>query len=217
MKYKAVLFDLDGTLLNTLEDIGDSMNAVLRRLQFPAHNLEVYKYFVGDGVYALARRALPEEHRSDEDLINRCVAAMREEYGKNWAYKTHPYEGVQELLAGLSSRSIRTAVLSNKPDDFTKMMVTKLLPQHRFEQVYGERTNVPRKPDPVTALEIAVNMQIPTDKFLYLGDTNIDMITASAAGMYPVGALWGFRTGEELMAGGAKALIEYPSDLLKLL
>ena len=216
MKFKAVLFDLDGTLLDTIEDLADSMNAALERLGFPTHSVQAYKYFVGDGVKELALRALPESHR-DEATVTRCIAAMREEYGQRWAVKTHAYPGIPELLDALARIGMKTAVLSNKPDDTTKMVVAKLLPWWRFDLVMGQRASVPRKPDPTAALAIAKSLEIAPGEFLYLGDTSTDMKTAVAAGMFPVGALWGFRTADELKASGARVLLERPADLLGLL
>jgi phosphoglycolate phosphatase len=214
--YKAVLFDLDGTLLDTLEDLADSVNSVLSRVGLPTHPLEDYQYFVGDGVEKMARRALPETCREDAVVI-KCVAAMCREYSKRWADKTRPYPGIQELLDGLTVRNITMCVLSNKPDPFTKMIVSNLLPRWRFEQVMGAQPSIPKKPDPTAALELAERLAIPPAEFLYLGDTNTDMQTACAAGMYPVGALWGFRTADELIANGARVLIKQPIELLNLL
>jgi len=216
MKYRAVLFDLDGTLLDTLDDLADSMNAALGRLGFPSHEVVAYKYFVGDGIINMARRALPEEHR-DEVTVARCARLLREEYAKRWADKARPYDGIPELLDALSERGIRMAVLSNKPDDFTRICVSRLLSGWRFEAVVGVSDSVPPKPDPKGALEVAARLHIPPGGFLYLGDTNTDVKTAVAAGMYPVGALWGFRTADELLANGARVLIEKPGDLLELL
>ena len=216
MGFKAVLFDLDGTLLDTIEDLADSMNIVLTRMGFPTHEAAAYKYHVGDGVRELAVRVLPENHK-DGDTIKKCIAAMRQEYGSRWDKKTHPYPGIPELLDALTARGIKMAVLSNKPDPNTKVVVAKLLPKWRFDYVAGERAGIPRKPDPGAALSIAEQLDIAPKEFLYLGDTNTDMKTACAAGMYPVGALWGFRTADELLASGAKALIKHPTELLALL
>ena len=213
MTYRAVLFDLDGTLLDTLEDLADSMNAVLARLGFPPRDAAEYKYIVGDGVLTMALRALPEGHR-DEPTVARCVEFMRQEYGQRWAVKTRPYAGVAELLAELAARGIPLGVLSNKPDDFTKLCVGKLLPQGRFGAVLGVSPSRPKKPDPAGALEVAGCLGVPPDEFVYLGDTNTDMQTAVAAGMLPVGALWGFRAAEELLASGARILLAKPGDLL---
>lgn len=216
MNFRAVLFDLDGTLLDTIDDLADSMNRALERLGFPTHEVAAYKYYVGDGVEKLARRALPEGHR-DEQTIARCIAGMRAEYGKRWAEKTRPYEGIAELLNALTARGVPMAIFSNKPDDLVKLMVPELLPHWKFQVVLGHRPGAEKKPHPAAALEIARTIGVPPAEFLYLGDTNTDMQTANAAGMYPVGALWGFRTADELAANGAKRLIEHPTDLLKLL
>jgi len=216
MGSKAVLFDLDGTLLDTIEDLADSMNVVLTRMGFPTHSVAAYKYHVGDGVRELAVRVLPQDHQ-DEETIKKCIAAMRQEYGNRWDKKTRPYPGIPELLDALTARGIKMAVLSNKPDATTKVVVAKLLPWWRFDVVAGERAGIPRKPDPGAALSIAEQLGIAPQEWLYLGDTNTDMKTAVAARMYPVGALWGFRTADELLASGAKVLVKYPVDLLALL
>ena len=216
MKYKAVLFDLDGTLLDTIEDLADSMNRTLKRLGFPPRTVGECKYLVGDGVEAFARRSLPEAHR-DAPTIAKCIAGIREEYSKRWAEKTHPYKGIPELLDALTQRGVRMTVLSNKPHDFTRLMVAELLPHWQFDLVWGEGPDTPRKPDPGGAIAMARKLGIESGEFLYVGDTNTDMQTANAAGMYAVGALWGFRTAEELLANGAKVLVESPLDLLDLL
>ncbi|MFC1994352.1 HAD family hydrolase [Chloroflexota bacterium] len=214
--YRAVLFDLDGTLLNTLEDIANSANRVLERLGFPQHSLEAYKYFVGDGREALASRIVPSSHR-DANTIARVVDWIDGEYNQHWADMTRPYEGVPELLQALTARGTKMAVLSNKPDDLTKLMVSTILSHWQFELVIGVRPSVPRKPDPAAALDIAECLKIVPREFLYLGDTDTDMKTADASGMYPIGASWGFRTADELLANGAKALISKPMELLKFL
>ena len=216
VSYRAVLFDLDGTLLDTLEDLADSMNAALQQLGFPPHPLAPYKYFVGDGVTNLVMRALPEAHR-EEATVAQAVGLMRSHYAEHWADKTRPYPGVPELLDALGARGVRMAVLSNKPDDSTKLCVAKLLPSWRFDAVIGASKAVPPKPDPTGVREVVARLGVPVEEFLYLGDTNTDMQTANAAGMFAVGALWGFRPAEELREAGARALIERPADLLKLL
>lgn len=216
IKPAAVLFDLDGTLLDTLGDIASSANTVLAHLGFPQHELEAYRYFVGDGIEALAARILPDSER-EATTVSRLVADIDREYGQHWADTTRPYEGIPELLQALTLRGTKMAVLSNKPNDHTKTMVSKLLPHWSFDIVLGARPCVPRKPDPSAALEIADKLSIPPSEFLYLGDTDTDMMTAKAAGMCPIGALWGFRTAGELSASGAKALIQNPMDLLRIL
>jgi len=216
MKYSAVLFDLDGTLLDTLKDIADSANSALGYSGFPQHEIEAYKYFIGDGREALAIRALPEHHRN-KVTVGKLITYINEEYSKRWANNTHPYQGVSDLLDALTSIGIKMAILSNKPHNLTELMVSRLLPQWQFELVVGALPSVPKKPDPTAALQIARQLNIRTLEFLYLGDSDIDMKTATAADMYPIGALWGFRTADELLASGARALIQQPTDLLHLL
>jgi phosphoglycolate phosphatase len=216
MRAKAVLFDLDGTLLDTLEDIANSANSALVRYGLPTHSVDAYRYFIGDGVTMLISRALPDENR-DSDIIAKCVKGFRQDYSRNWNVNTRPYEGVPELLDALAAKHIKMAVLSNKPDDFTKQCVSELLPNHDFEMILGQRDAIPIKPDPVGALQIADRLGITPSRFLYLGDSAIDMKTAVRAGMFPVGALWGFRPLEELREHGAQAVIEHPMDLLGLL
>ncbi len=215
-RYAGIIFDLDGTLLDTIEDLADSMNKVLTDLGFPNHPLSAYKYFVGEGVEALIRRALPEDQLRPE-LLDHCLGALREEYSRRWENKTHPYPGIPELLDHLTGLGLKMAILSNKLDHFTQIMVAKLLPRWRFRPVFGARPSVPKKPDPAGALEIAQALQIAPEYFIYLGDTGIDMKTAGAAGMAAVGVLWGFRQADELRDQGARWLIEKPGDLLPLL
>jgi phosphoglycolate phosphatase len=215
MKFKAVLFDLDGTLLNTLDDLADSMNVSLQRFGFPPHPVDVYRYLVGDGLMNLVLRALPE-HNRDEATINKIATAQREEYGRNWAKKTHPYESVPELLDALVERGISMCVLSNKPDDFTRVVVQKFLSKWKFAAIRGQNKDTPMKPDPAGANQIALLLGVSSADFLYVGDSNTDMKTAIAAGMFPVGVLWGFRSKDELITAGAEALIERPLDLLSL-
>jgi phosphoglycolate phosphatase len=217
MRFRAVIFDLDGTLLDTIGDLARSMNIVLGRFGFPEHNVETYKTYVGDGMEMLVRRSMPEPFREDAALRARCVDAMREEYDRRHKETTKPYEGIPELLDGLVARQLRMAVLSNKPDAPTRLLVAELLPHWRFEAVFGESPATPRKPNPTGALSIAKSLQIPSNEFLYVGDTDIDMHTAAAAGMYAVGVLWGFRKADELLAGGAQALIQKPAELLSFI
>lgn len=215
MKYKAIIFDLDGTLLDTLEDLGNSMNSVLEQYGFPKHPLEAYKYFVGDGVENLVLRAIPEGKR-DQTTLTGCVAAMREEYGRRWMEKTHPYPGIPQLLDALTERNMKMAIFSNKQDEFTQITVNKFLSKWQFETVAGARPSVPKKPDPTVPLKIAQKMGVAPAAFLYVGDTNTDMQTANAAGMHAVGALWGFRQADELLSSGAMVLVKEPSDILQL-
>ena len=216
MGHNAILFDLDGTLLNTLEDLADATNRALARFGFPAHELAAYNYFVGDGMRNLILRTLAEDHRDDE-TVAKTSKAFQEEYARNWADKTVPYDGVPELLDALTERGVPMAILSNKPHEFTKLCVAKLLPGRDFKVVAGVSDVTPKKPDPAGALGVAERLGVPPAEFLYVGDTNTDMQTANAAGMFAVGVTWGFRPASELTANGAKVLIHKPDELLGLL
>ncbi len=212
--FKAVIFDLDGTLLDTLEDLADSMNRVLQDKGFPAHPTEAFRYFVGEGAAMLVSRALPPARRNDE-LTADCLEAFRHEYDCNWNVKTRPYNGVSELLDDLTEKQIEMAVLTNKPQHFAELCVQEFFSTKQFAMILGQRDGVPMKPDPAGALEIAECLNIPPQEFLYLGDTGIDMRTAVQANMFPVGAMWGFRSERELRESGAVEIIGRPTDLLK--
>jgi phosphoglycolate phosphatase len=216
MRYSAVLFDLDGTLLDTLEDLADAVNRVMAARGFPQHPTAAFRYFVGDGSTKLIERVLPKERRSPA-TIGECLAQFKREYELNWNVKTRPYPGIAEMLDGLVERKVRLSVLSNKIDAFTRKCVEELLPRWKFEVILGQRDGISVKPDPGGALEVAKLMNLPPSQFLYLGDTSMDMQTALGAGMYPVGALWGFREREELETGGAESIIARPQELLALL
>jgi phosphoglycolate phosphatase len=211
--YRAVIFDLDGTLLDTLEDIAGSMNAILERRGRPHFTLHAYKMLVGDGIYEMVRRAWAPDPVRDED-IQQVIVEFRDEYERRWRAHSRPYPGIPELLAALSGRGIESAVLSNKSHPFTERMVLELLPDFRFAAIRGAMPDVPLKPDPEPALLIARTLRLPPSEIILLGDTKIDMRTARAAGMNPVGALWGFRGAEELLENGAARLLSSPQELL---
>jgi phosphoglycolate phosphatase len=211
--YQAVIFDMDGTLLDTIEDIADSMNAALKSLGFPVLPIEQYRDLVGDGIEILAMRALPEEQRTVETIAT-SVKAMREEYGARWSIKSRPFPGIPELLDGLMEMGIRLSILSNKLDDFTKTMARSLLPKWRFIEVRGLVPSIPRKPDPAGAYLCAERMGVDPMHCIFVGDSAIDMDTANRAGMAPFGALWGYQDRQRLMNHGARVLLDDPRDLL---
>ena len=216
MSIKAVLFDLDGTLLDTLEDIGNAVNRIMAGKGFPTHDLDVYRYFVGDGSAMLISRALPEEKRND-DTIRACLREFMADYRQNSNVKTKPYKGVPEMLNALTARGLKMTILSNKPHELTKQCATELLSNWKFDEVIGQRNGTPPKPDPTGALEVAKRLNIPPGDFLYIGDSGVDMKTAVASGMFPVGVLWGFRSMGELKDNGSLALVDRPSEILSLL
>jgi phosphoglycolate phosphatase len=217
MRFQAVLFDLDGTLLDTLADLAASMNAALSSLGYPEHPMDAYRHFVGDGVRTLAGRVLPEWARADGGRVNRLVEAMGVEYGKRLTATSEPYPGVLELLGKLSNAGVRMAVLSNKPHEAVQILIRHYFPGSGFFAVLGQQPGTPVKPDPAAALELSVTLGVPAEGFLFLGDTGIDMRTATAAGMTPVGALWGFRDRDELIGAGARWAIRHPLELLSIM
>lgn len=216
MNYEAVVFDLDGTLLDTLEDLADCMNATIGEFGYAPKPLEKYRYYVGDGVVNLVIRAC-EDPNISEETVKKIVARNREIYGKGWAVKTRPYDGVPELLCELASRGVKMSVMSNKPHHFTQLCVERFFDISKFVVVQGVADGIAPKPDPAGVDLIVKTIGLPREKFLYLGDTNTDMKTAVAARMFAVGATWGFRTADELLQYGANKLIDRPEELLKLL
>lgn len=212
--FKAAVFDLDGTLLDTLADLGESVNAVLERHGWPVHPMDAYRYFVGDGPVVLLERALPEAVAADAQRVGELVEEYIAEYEKRWDAKARPYEGISELVDGLRERGLKLAVLSNKPHAFTLKCVETLLADWKWDVVLGLREGVPKKPDPAGAFDVARELGVDPAQCVYFGDTATDMETATGAGMYAVGVLWGFREEKELRESGAKLLLEKPGDFL---
>lgn len=213
MPTRAVIFDLDGTLLDSLGDIAESVNFVLSERGLPTYPVAAYRGFVGDGMTMLLKRVLPESLR-DEETVAACVARLKEVYGSRSDRLTRPYDGIAGLLDALARRSIPMAVLSNKPHELTVGLVDRLLDAWSFHPVFGERPPVPRKPDPSSALEIADLLGLAPADILYVGDTPTDLATARAAGMPALGAAWGFRSEAELREAGATRIAHHPSDVL---
>jgi phosphoglycolate phosphatase len=213
---QGMVFDLDGTLLNTLDDLADSVNFVLHEQGMPTHPVDAYRYFVGDGASVLMTRVLPEGVKNT-GMHATCLSRFREVYATHWNVKTHPYDGILPALRSIAQRGIRMAVLSNKPHDATETCVRELLKGVHFDVVQGQVEGIARKTDPGGALAIARSLGIPPEKFWYLGDTATDMQTAVGAGMFAIGAAWGFRTKEELAGNGAQVIIDSPEELLDLL
>ncbi len=192
MLKRAVIFDLDGTLLDTLEDIADSVNLMLGENGFELHGLEDYRDFIGDGIRMIVTRALPESHRS-EKMIDACLRRTREIYWENYNRKTTIYDGVLPLLDALEESKVVKAVLSNKAHDFTVKYIDSFFKGYAFDVVMGKSERFPPKPDPAAALEIARCVGIDPGEFLFVGDSKADMKAATAAGMHAVGVPWGFK------------------------
>lgn len=202
-RWRGAIFDLDGTLLDTLSDIAGAANAVLEMLELPTHPVEAYKMFVGDGVHVLMKRVLPADWQSPEK-INHALDLMKREY-LNWLNRdAAPYEEIPAILDGLLAHGCRLAVLSNKPHDLTEMCLREYFPRYPFGPILGLRPGHAAKPDPSGAIEIADQWGLAPEDILFLGDTSIDMETATGCGMFPVGVLWGFRERSELESAGAR-------------
>lgn len=215
MNTELVIFDLDGTLLNTIGDLAAACNAVLARRGLPQHTYETYCHFVGNGILRLVERALPERLRTPE-----TVAAVRADfvayYTAHIDLRTTPYDGIPQLLAALSARGVRLAVASNKFQAGTEKLIRRFFPSVPFAAVLGQRPGVPLKPDPAVVEEILVRTGVARERVLYVGDSGIDIETAKAAGVRAAGVTWGFRDCAELLAAGARHLAEHPSELLAL-
>ena len=216
VKYKAVVFDMDGTLLDTLADLADAMNRVLAEHGFEAHPVDAYRHYVGSGASQLVARALPAD-RQDDPLRAQCLQAFLREYEAGWKIKTRLYDGISELLDALAARNIPMAVLTNKPQAFAELCMREFMPGWRFAMTLGQMPGVAVKPDPAGPLQVIRQLGVLPEEILYLGDTDVDMFTAVNAGMYPVGVLWGFRTEKELLAAGAAATLNHPMDLMRFL
>ncbi len=215
MQYKAVIFDLDGTLVDSLADLSDSVNLMLESYGFPTHEMEQYRYFVGNGSKKLMERTLPRDKAASAEFVEEALVKYKAIYKERLLEKTRPYNGVRELLAELKSRGIPLAVCTNKHNDAALTIVKILFAPGTFEEVLGDRPGFPKKPNPATPLEIASHLGVKPDEVAYLGDTSVDMETAVHAGFLPVGVLWGFRPEEELVKNGAKVLLKAPLELLE--
>lgn len=211
LNIKAAVFDLDGTLTNTLLDIATAMNRSLRLHGLEEFPVDEYRYLVGDGAKTLAKRAV----RDRQELAESVRQEYQAYYQEHTLDSTKPYDGIPELLHALQTMGIQLCVLSNKPHADTCGVVRHFFSDVPFAVVQGQVENVPVKPDPTGALLIAQQLALQPSEFVYLGDTSVDMRTAVSAGMHAVGVTWGFRTAEELLAHGAELLIDKPQNLLE--
>jgi phosphoglycolate phosphatase len=216
MNIRAVVFDMDGTLLDTLDDIADSANRVLAARGYPIHDREAYRQFVGDGSAVLMTRALPPDQRSAEN-VQVALEAFLENYGRGWHQATRPYPGILNLLKRLQKRKIGLAVVTNKHQRFTGIMMDHYFGDIPFHPILGHVQGVAKKPHPRQALDAAAILRVSPDTCVFLGDSAVDMETAKRAGMIPIGAAWGFRTRRELREAGAAAIIDHPLEMMNLI
>lgn len=211
---KTLIFDLDGTLLNSIEDIAICMNKVLKDLNLKTYKIEEYKYFVGYGVDVLIANVLKD---ASKELIEDAIKRFKILYDSSDNKNTVPYNGIIELLNELTKLDYNLAVLSNKPDSLTQSSINKIFSEYKFKEVHGQKENVPKKPDPIAAINIANNLGIPCEEVYFIGDTKVDMQTAKNANMKAIGVLWGFRGKEELLEFGADFLVAHPLEILDII
>ena len=212
---KLVVFDLDGTLINSLEDLADSANWMLLQHGYPTHPVDAYRYFVGDGMRKLIERILPLEERNDM-RIEQCKAEFVAYYTIHMEDKTVVYPGMIELLKELKDRGLKIAVATNKVHIAVTPLMEKYFPGIRFDSMIGQREGIPVKPHPQIMYDILKETGCQPSETLHVGDTATDMQLAHNAGVTPVGVLWGYRPLEELQEAGAKFIIEKPEELLEL-
>ena len=212
---KAVFFDLDGTVADTLSDLAQSGNYTLKKFGFPTHVADKYKYFGGDGIPKLVERMLPEENRD----VNTKASALNiflNHYNEHFADTTTPFADVTDLLNQLKQKGYIIAIISNKADYMTQKVVEKLFP-NTFDLVCGKLENYPTKPDPALFCHLAEELNVKPNECIIVGDSGMDMKTAANSGATGIGVLWGFREKSELLENGANYIIEKPLQLLDVL
>ena len=214
-KIKAILFDLDGTLLNTIDDLANAVNYTLTTLNYPTFAVDEYKYKVGNGMRKLIERSLPENHKTDQE-IDKALSVFMPYNNEHKMDKTAPYDGITELLEELKKRGIKTAVVTNKAHSAAKPLIDEVFPG-LFDEVTGQKDGVPTKPNPIAVFNTVDALGVTADECLFVGDSGVDMQTAKNAGIFAVGVLWGFRKADELNQNGADAIISIPMQLLELL
>ncbi|MDE6780774.1 MAG: HAD-IA family hydrolase [Ruminococcus sp.] len=203
------IFDLDGTLADTICDLADATNYALEKLGYPVHPYSSYQYFVGNGVQKLCYRALPDNKKDDTD---RLLEIFSQYYGEHFLDKTELYSGIRETLSRLKENNVILAVATNKPQTFARQIVKKLLPEFDFVKVLGGCAERPKKPD--TAIITEILSGLPADKNIFMiGDSSVDVQTAKKAGIYSIGCVWGYRGREELVNVGADFIAEKPEDI----
>ncbi len=212
--YKFVIFDLDGTLLNTLDDLADAGNYALEKLGYPVHEVSKYKFFVGNGIPKLIERIVPRD--CSEENSEKIHSLFSEYYSSHCVCKTKPYDGIPELLAALKKKGIRTGVATNKDHGFSVKLVEDFF-DGNIDIVCGRKDGFPKKPDPYSVNLILKQFGADKEKVLYVGDSNVDMETSKNAGLDSCGVLWGFRTKEELEESGAVHIAESAEGLYFLI
>ena len=215
---KTIIFDLDGTLIDSLEDIAVCMNQVLKELNLPIHEMNDYKYFVGGGISILVDNSLNALNKEiTDELKEKVTQRFKDIYDQKLHLKTKAYDGIYELLDELVTLDCNIGILSNKPHEFTVQYANSLFSKYNIKEVHGQKSDVPKKPDPIAAISIANSFNIPCEEIYFVGDTMVDMQTAVNANMIGIGVLWGFRDEKELMENGADFIVKHPLDILDII
>jgi len=214
MQIKALIFDLDGTLVNSLSDLANSVNFALSKLGLPTHPISTYKPRIGNGAILLIARSLPKDKLH---LADHALAIQQERYAHHYDDESTLYKDIDKLITKLCQIKIPMAVLSNKPDGHTRTIVDSMFPENTFKIIRGHLPTMPLKPDATSSLSIAEEFNIAPEQIAFIGDTQVDIETAKQAGMHPVGVTWGFRSKEDLIEAGAKTIIETPLELCTVL
>ena len=210
---RAAIFDLDGTLIDSLEDLADSVNEVLSAHGYPIFAVDLYRYKVGNGSRKLIERALPEEAAKDGALVDEILAEYKACYEKNLLHKTRPYAGIFNMLKRLQDMGVPLAVCTNKHQSAAEKLCGELFAPGTFLEVIGDQPGLPRKPDPRKVLKLSEKMGAKPEEVAYFGDSSVDMDTAKNAGAIAIGVTWGFRPREELEEHGARFILDMPADL----
>lgn len=213
MKYKILVFDLDGTLVDSITDLAIAVNKGLESIGLPTHEIVEYKHFVGNGREKLIDRAMGESS-NNEKLRNTVSDIFNDYYAQHCNDNTCAYEGCADLLQKLTEMDIMTAVLSNKPDEFVAQILKKVYPEHRFDMAWGKRPDLPCKPDKKALLTMLSELGLSPSECLYIGDSNVDVFTAKNAGVDMLGVEWGFRGRAELIDAGADAVVATAAQIL---
>jgi len=214
MKIKLCVFDLDGTLLDTIDDIANSLNRVLMANRYPSHNVQWYKKNVGNGAKRLLLDALPVGHGLCPENIDELAKVYKEDYNSSSMILTKPYDGIPELLSHLTALSVQVAVITNKPQNTAETLLKEYFSDVNFVAVRGEYPGGPIKPDPLLAEEVLTIAKVSPDQSILIGDTEVDMILAQRASIFSIGVLWGFRDRSVLEGSGANAIVETPAQII---
>lgn len=210
--FKLVIFDLDGTLINSLEDLGTAINVSLEKMGLPTHSMDKFNYFVGNGIRKLCERAVGEH----QDRVDELYKLFGEYYGSHYAVYTKPYENVNQLLETLKDNNIKIAVASNKAENFVVQIVSELFPSIKFDSVKGQVDTRDKKPSPEIVFQIMQELGISKEQTVMVGDSNVDITTGKNAYIYTIGCLWGFRDYQELSQAGADSIVSNPLEIIDL-